>query len=368
MEIRGLREVGLTILEKFHIVLAVGTKTPEQAPNLESHCPRLVVEEQKFRIWASSMGLQQQGHASLDYRVRDVALLRDGIARILEEMTGHLENLVAIARNEREPLDEQEGCSEEESGSGSDADDELGSADAEVEPLEEVSFRASSLTECVDALYNLAPKIRNPRNRPQRTMQQLCGRLPEGERQQYIKARQDVEIARLSYYHKERLMQEAKAGNLVNISKASSTSNYLLRRAGIANARRKEQFMYWEAHATKLAHDPSLQKISVGSEYLADKGAARSEIGPDHSPVVSSQLGPQARSLATSATPIPLKEDSTGDIRSYISRSSRAPLAAEDGSLGWPAPPAHAHGARFFVCPYCRILCPGKYLQGKAWM
>ncbi|PTB59254.1 hypothetical protein M431DRAFT_298222 [Trichoderma harzianum CBS 226.95] len=63
-----------------------------QSPNYR----HLVAEEQRFQLWAHSLGLYQQGHASLDYRVRDAEIVKSGFARILEELQTHIENLLAI--------------------------------------------------------------------------------------------------------------------------------------------------------------------------------------------------------------------------------------------------------------------------------
>lgn len=50
----------------------------------------LAAEEQRFQLWAHSLGLYQQGHASLDYRVRDAEVVKSGFARILEELQTHV--------------------------------------------------------------------------------------------------------------------------------------------------------------------------------------------------------------------------------------------------------------------------------------
>ncbi|PKK44070.1 hypothetical protein CI102_10753 [Trichoderma harzianum] len=57
-----------------------------QSPNYR----HLVAEEQRFQLWAHSLGLYQQGHASLDYRVRDAEIVKSGFARILEELQTHV--------------------------------------------------------------------------------------------------------------------------------------------------------------------------------------------------------------------------------------------------------------------------------------
>lgn len=52
----------------------------------------LLVEEQRFKVWAHSLGLYQQGHASLDYRLRDAEVVKSRLADILEELQSHVRN------------------------------------------------------------------------------------------------------------------------------------------------------------------------------------------------------------------------------------------------------------------------------------
>lgn len=49
-------------------------------------------EGERFEIWAHSLGLQQRGHSSLDYRVRDAAQIRTYLREVLDELIDHLQN------------------------------------------------------------------------------------------------------------------------------------------------------------------------------------------------------------------------------------------------------------------------------------
>ena len=50
------------------------------------------IEHQRFILWARSLGLNQVGHASLDYRVRDASVVKVSLADLLTELGDHLEN------------------------------------------------------------------------------------------------------------------------------------------------------------------------------------------------------------------------------------------------------------------------------------
>lgn len=53
---------------------------------------RIAAEEQRFRLWARTLGLFQTGHASLDYRVRDASFVKASLADLLMELRDHLQN------------------------------------------------------------------------------------------------------------------------------------------------------------------------------------------------------------------------------------------------------------------------------------
>ena len=52
---------------------------------------KLKYEIERFNIWAISLGLQLQGHGSLDYRLRDSEKLIDHVQRLLDNLHGVLE-------------------------------------------------------------------------------------------------------------------------------------------------------------------------------------------------------------------------------------------------------------------------------------
>ena len=53
---------------------------------------RIATEEERFRLWARTLGLFQSGHASLDYRVRDASFVKSSISELLSELEDHLQN------------------------------------------------------------------------------------------------------------------------------------------------------------------------------------------------------------------------------------------------------------------------------------
>src|SRR5271170_5823370 len=51
---------------------------------------KLILEEQRFRLWATNLGLFQHGHSSLDYRLRDADLVKNFALDVLDELIEYL--------------------------------------------------------------------------------------------------------------------------------------------------------------------------------------------------------------------------------------------------------------------------------------
>jgi hypothetical protein len=144
-------------------------------------------EEERFSLWAQSQGLQRGGHDSLDYRVRDIAVVRHLLHRVLRDLRDHVENLLSLVRGDRQPL-ESEYVEEEDEGENEESPSDSrvmagkpdvnpeGSASSELPS--EVESRRNGITEAVDALYSVAVRLREPKNRPQRTIFELGRSAP----------------------------------------------------------------------------------------------------------------------------------------------------------------------------------------------
>lgn len=247
----------------------------------------------------------------------------------------------------------------------SDDEDSLYSLNS-TSSFHEAEFRLSSVVARLDSLYKLAAKIRNPRNRPQRPTAHLYKYIPEEVCAQYKETQEQIEIALVAFVQQQNLrdsVTEAQVREL-GISRTDLTNLYasptkwLVRRIGIANARRKQQFIYWAKHAESLALDTTTE-VSVGEDMQIPTL-------PSGRPA----SGPPAQSLATSATKL-TKVNYTGpdDLKSAISHHSRVTtvVSPKGEKLVWPPPPSRLAGTKFFVCPYCRVICPAAYLSRDEW-
>lgn len=221
-----------------------------------SFAKRLISEEQRFRLWAHSLGLHNHGHSSLDYRVRVAMAVKSRLSEILVELKEQLENLVAVQSGDREPFENAAAPTLDAEGNASDRDSDARSMDtssmspsvsSDGESFHEVDFRVKSIEEAVDALYSLATKIKNPRNRPQRTMDELCKHVPAQVRKKVILEGEEAAIAIVCHIQQQELLMGLQDGQLSDrgmkqhdiLGRYASPCNWLVRRAGIANARRK---------------------------------------------------------------------------------------------------------------------------------
>ncbi|KAI1134857.1 hypothetical protein F5Y05DRAFT_406252 [Hypoxylon sp. FL0543] len=336
----------------------------------------LTDEEQRFRLWAHSLGLHQKGHASLDYRVRDAIIVKDRLAQVLSKLQEHLENLLAIAKGDRRPFEQDADIDEDSDNQGSTESDSESRASERSrsesqKSFHEIDFRLQSLTESLDSLYGLATRIRNPRNRPQRPNDQLYKHVPAAIRASYIKEREEAETTIIAYAQRQQLIEMMpREGTIIApnseelINQYATTTHWLIRRTGIANARRRQQFAYWKGHALRLSQVPAQSKTTApvtdpsGREFL------------ENQPIQGGQTATAAtRSLATSATELPLDLTKPGDVNSVISHQSRLSTVMDlkGEKLEWPAPPIQSISVPYFTCPCCKILCPQRYRTKETW-
>ncbi|KAI0834504.1 hypothetical protein F5Y06DRAFT_156068 [Hypoxylon sp. FL0890] len=370
MESVQLHDIGTKVFRAFEELL-----TPDISNKFTWH-RHLTDEEQRFRLWAHSLGLNQKGHASLDYRVRDALIVKNRLAQVLSKLQEHLENILAVANGARRPFEQDadiDDDSDDQDPTESDNESHASerSHSGSQESFHEVDFRLHSLTESLDSLYGLATRIRNPRNRPQRPNDQLYKHIPTEIRASYINEREEAETAIIAYAQRQQLIEimpregrslAPSSEELVN--QYATTVHWLICRTGIANARRRQQFTYWKGHALRLSQDSDQNTPTA----LATGQPSRQpyENQPIHAAETATAAAP---SLATSATELSLDPMRPGDVKSVISHQSRLSTVMDlkGEKLEWPAPPFQTISGPYFTCPYCKILCPQRYRTKDAW-
>ncbi|GAP89784.1 putative protein nephrocystin-3 of Mus musculus [Rosellinia necatrix] len=363
-----LHEVGLVVADAFDKLLSA------QQYDEWSRGQDFISESERFQLWAQNLGIFQEGHASLDYRVRDAVFVRDRIAELLRELAEHINELSSILLGEKKPAEQldvpiEDDSSSTGSSSQSSVHTELSGGN---HSFHETEFRFQSLTERLDALYSLAARIRNPKNRPSRTNNHLYKHIPEQDRPAYIRSREEMEAGIISYILRQDIIgtsshentQALHGADLGGIlSQYTSLDCWIIRRTGKANARRKQQLAYWKNHAIRLGQARKKPTGNLKPTPAANNVAPSQNISPSIHDVAQ----PATPSLATSASKLPnLKPE---DMRSVISHQSRVStiISVQNNDLNWPSVPERPRTGLYFECPYCRTLCPLKYLEENAW-
>lgn len=387
MEPTELKANGVKIYEAFKKVHQV-----EDTSNV-STIRHLQVQREKFQLWARSLGLFQQGHASLDYRVRDAFVVKQPLSYILRVLLVNLDELISIISGERCPFEEQDHkMSKREKDNErdyEDGDEELGYSDGEsstpsnsdaqsdsADSFREVEYRLHLIDEAVNSLYCLAAKIRNPKNRPQKSIDQMYKHMPSNDRAVHIQEREHLETMVVAYVQRQQvleLLEDVPESDKRNtLSQYCSEDSWMIRRVGIANARRRLQFVYWKQHARRLG-DSAVEprEILITREKHKDKGiaVATGSVESQGQSLNQRMRSVPQQSIATSATQIPpglLNSQDATSVVSYQTRVSTV-FSPNGDKVTWPPPPHVAEGSDFFPCPYCLLLCPARYLSTDAW-
>lgn len=274
-----------------------------------------------------------------------------------------------IALGNRLPA-EQESLEKSDS-SKSDSDVSQPSSLSSVGSFKEADFRLTSIATGLDSLYKLASRIRNPKNRQQRPIEDLYKHIPQSHRAEYIKNQEHIDISLVMYVQQQQLRESVDDQQLEKlhrtweelIAEYASESHWLVVRAGIANARRKQQFLYWKRHTRILGHDateevPDVPKQPADNIAVFEAAASTSQVEPK-----------RGQSMATSVTKMDLTGIGPEDMRSVISHRTRVStvISPEGEALVWPPAPTHLATHTFFPCPYCGYLCPETYLSQDNW-
>lgn len=231
-------------------------------------------------------------------------------------------------------------------------------------PKEELVTRLSSIVDCLNSLYRLSYKIRNPNLRPSTTKAILLKRID-------LETGVDVfeRYAELDASHVTELFTLLRQGR--GVSKDSNA--YLLPRLSSSINLRRRYFKYWQKHSKKLTEGIQIGEIIPGIPGL---NLANMNIHSDHqdkgAPVSAKDkkmaypLQPATILSKTDATPYDSQLDDKTERETAYSITSTA-IDVDRKGIDVPGPPAQAMRGEDFTCPYCYVLCPAKQGRGRAW-
>jgi tetratricopeptide (TPR) repeat protein len=245
----------------------------------------------------------------------------------------------------------------EESTDDSDLEDNL-------RPRKELAMRASSIVDCLNSLYHLSYKIRNPNLRPFATNAILHKEIDQETNIDVFDVFADIDER-----HVSELLGLFRQGRLV----PEEFKEYLPPRLASSITLRRRYFKYWEKHSEKLSRGIEIGELTPGlpNLYLSNMQIHSALEHAEHSAfargkTIANPLHPATILSKTDATPYDPHLDDRTEKETVLSVASTA-LDADGKGIDIPGPPVQATRGEDFTCPYCRVLCPAKQGRGKAW-
>ncbi|RMJ08408.1 hypothetical protein CDV36_011987 [Fusarium kuroshium] len=196
-------------------------------------------EQTRFKVWSGNIGAHRTGTGSLDHRLRDSSNIRKQVVSLLRDLSGLLEDAIALVTGQETPWDQL--SDDEGVVLGEDAED----SDSPDTELEQISI---DVTDVVNCLLRLSVAIRDP-----------------APHDRFVAS--DV----ADTFHYEQLDIQHVC------SKFGSIDSWLAERLGKANTRRRQFFKYREGNRMKASHDLGNAKTAVPSLPEHPKGELRVE-------------------------------------------------------------------------------------------
>lgn len=255
--------------------------------------------------------------------------------------------------------------------------------EADGESFSEVLVRFESITDRVDSLYKLATRIRNPATRQYRSTAELYRHVPAEKRMAYMREREDIETLIVEHFLTEDFLNQLQFSQ-ASLPAASTVDDFavvrdrhaliehvppkLLRRVGVANARRRQQFIYWREHAERLVsvRSPLLNQITSMPASAATETRQQDSFLPKEGARSKHGTHPSGPTSASPYNRRPGQLGTTNSVRSRSSGISSTPSIG-NGLLNWPVTPKTVLAQNYFDCPYCKVICPSQYAQQKCW-
>ncbi|KAF6232486.1 hypothetical protein HO173_009366 [Letharia columbiana] len=324
----------------------------------------LLIESQRFSLWARNLGLYEYGHSSLDYRFRDAPSVYDYTRQLLDKLE---KSLLTIQDGlDYEKLELDKGAKQPSSllPIGQRADysgivpetvpapyqnqnsDESSDEEESLLSYQNNSISAIELENArliIDTLYKLSFKIRNP-----------ATRLGFSKARTYRQVNEDTGVDLMNAFIPFDLKHVAEIfAHHLQVSPGECENDFLVQRLARANTHRRRQFGQWWNHITKLErsnHAPA-QFNPAGPDLQLNPGLSKAKGHP---------------SLPSTATRL---EETTISSASIKTTSTYVALSKEDEEtdIHIPPLPKNLRAKDEFECPYCRVLCAKRLCNQSAW-
>ena len=326
-------------------------------------------ESLRFSLWAENLGVHHHGHSSLEYRVREAEPVRRLIASLIQDLLGCVEECLL-------PSSPSASSTPSDNDNGDDSDEYL-------DDYEEESQLASSLEsagDIINRLYRLSTKIRDPGTR-----------LAPTKAYNYSVVDPDTGIDLVEQWtvfdtkHIEELLWDFRTDDSIPYTteddpvrdrthrprNLDDNDLILLKRLAKANTLRRKQFGQWRRHRDKVNHE-TIRARRQRHDLPSRRPGSRSITGYTAAPsdVLEPAKSSTTVSRPTTATLLPAFELKDFDTAvSTTSSRTTAPHAerTEDDVADVPPLPPRLAKERFFICPYCFLVCSKSSASPKQW-
>lgn len=376
----SLSRLSLQLFEQLSSNLTDAKPEHVQLMSLES----IHAQAGKLRVWCGNLGALQTGYSSLDYRLRESTVMQSAVSTLLQQLSNTLHESKldnghhmwppdvrtnsalmlypgsAVISGKRLPFEDQPKPADlSEESTDEDSDSDFG-----PRSRKELAMRLSNITDCLNSLYRLSYKIRDPTLGPTTTKAILYKEVdPETNIEVFDK------LHELDMMHTHELLLLLRQGR----QPPNGFEDFIAPRLATSITLRRRCFKYWQKHSRKLSGPAEIGEVIPAQP---DLDLSNMQLGPGPRNAdggLAERLSPSpiARAAATilsktDATPYDAMRDDRTERETVISFASTA-LDADGKGIDLPGPPTDAKRGLGFTCPYCHVLCPAKQGRGKVW-
>lgn len=296
--------------------------------------------QQRFDQWAGNLGAFQdlESRLSLEYRLRNSPLIRDAVMHLLADLRDSACRALDIVSGKQEnrtalPLIELEtDLAEFDVSSGSESSNLSSSAGdfTAVSSPSEIEELTSAIRGSINGLFKTSVFIRRfaPKERRQRAAEKTDSFTSQTD-EMYIRDRYPA-------------VERKGRGDLIV-------------RLGLANAHRRQYFMYCRAHNDRLSTtDSKKHQNEVGTHVPGQVSRQEVVTTAGHRErsflTTTEATDLLADNLASSELPKLLHTDPTPSLVSFATTIDKS----ADDDTAFPPLPSDAHNNSLFLCPYCQ--------------
>lgn len=296
--------------------------------------------QQRFDQWAGNLGAfhDPESRLSLEYRLRNTPLIRDAILHLLADLHDSARSALNIVSGKQEnrtalPLiDLETDLAEFDVSSGSESSNlpSPGEDFPAVSSASEVEELTSAIRGSINSLFKTSVFIRRfaPKERRQRAAEKTDSFTSQTD-EMYIRDRYPA-------------VERKGRGDLIV-------------RLGLANAHRRQYFMYRRAHNDRLStsnsnkHQKEVENRVTGQETRQEVVTTAGH-GERSFLTTTEATDLLADNVASNELPKLLQTDPTPSMVSFATTIDKS----TDDDTAFPPLPSDSHNNSMFLCPYCQ--------------